>query len=185
MIPEGSEVTQLLHRARDGEDGAFDALYHLLYDELRRLARSVRRSGASETLNTTALVHEAYVRLIPSRDLSWNDRSHFFGVAARAMRQVLVRAVEQRATRKRGGGMVAVPLSEARDGVAFDPHRFLALDEALSALERESPRQARVVECRFFAGLSVEETAAALEISGPTVKRDWRFARAWLAEELS
>ena len=182
--PDGSEVTRLLHRARDGDDDAFDALFDVVYQELRGLARSVRRAGASETLNTTALVHEAYVRLIPSKALSWNDRSHFFGVAARAMRQVLVRAAEKRATKKRGGGQVAVPLDEERDGVAFDPHRLIDLDAALSALEKENPRQARVVECRFFAGLSVEETAAALEISEPTVKRDWRFARAWLAEEL-
>lgn len=178
---ESSEVTRLLHRARDGDAAAFDELYGIVYEELRKVARGIRRPGAPETINTTALVHEAYLRLLPSRGLEWNDRSHFFGVAARAMRQVLMRAAERSATKKRGGGQADLALDEARDGVVFDPLRLLDLDAALAGLEKEHPRQARVVECRFFAGLSVEETAVALGISEPTVKRDWRFARAWLA----
>jgi len=180
-----SDVTRLLHRARDGDDGAFDRLFEVVYEELRGMARAVRRSGASETINTTALVHEAYVKLIPSKSLSWNDRSHFFGVAARAMRQVLVRAAEKRSAKKRGAGKAAVSFVEELHGGVVDPEKVLDLDAALRALEETNPRQARVVECRFFAGLSVEETAQALGVSEPTVKRDWRFARAWLAETLS
>ncbi len=180
-----SEVTQLLHRARDGDDAAFDRLFEVVYHELRGMARAVRRSGASETINTTALVHEAYLKLIPSKSLSWNDRSHFFGVAARAMRQVLVRAAEKRSAKKRGAGQAAVSFVEGVHGGVLDPEKVLDLDSALRSLEEVNPRQARVVECRFFAGLSVEETAQALGVSQPTVKRDWRFARAWLAETLS
>lgn len=180
-----AEVTQLLRRARDGDEQAFDQLFEVVYDELRGMARAVRRSGASETINTTALVHEAYVKLLPSQSLPWNDRSHFFGVAGRAMRQVLVRAAEKRSAKKRGGGKAPVSFDEELHGRAFDPERVLDLDAALKALEESNPRQARVVECRFFAGLSVEETAQALDVSEPTVKRDWRFARAWLAEALS
>ena len=183
-VPPPSEVTHLLYRAREGDAAAFDALYELVYQELRELARHVRRSNAAETINTTALVHEAYIRLLPSRELEWSDRGHFFGVAARAMRQVLVAAARRRSTKKRGGGMAEVTLDEARDGESFDPDRLIDLDEALAELEASHPRQARVVECRFFAGMSVEETGAALDISVPTVKRDWRFARAWLAGTL-
>ncbi len=148
------------------------------------MARAVRRSGASETINTTALVHEAYVKLLPSKALSWNDRSHFFGVAARAMRQVLVRAAQQRPAKKRGAGKAAVAFVEGVHGGVLDPEKVLDRDYALGSLEEVNPGQARVVECRFLAGLSVEETAEARGVSTPTVKRDWRFARAWLAEAL-
>jgi DNA-directed RNA polymerase specialized sigma24 family protein len=158
------EVSVLLASASAGEREAFDRVFKLVYDELRRLARQVRRGRASDTLSTTALVHEAYLRLLPSRGLAWEGRSHFMAVAARAMRQVLVRAAERHATAKRGGGQADLSLDESA-------HRPL--------------RQARVVECRFFAGLSVEETAQALAISEPTVKRDWSAARAWLAREVA
>ncbi len=178
------EVTRLLHRAREGDAEAFDALFEVVYGELRKLARSVRRSSGSETLNTTALVHEAYVKLTPSRALDWTDRKHFFGVAARAMRQVLVNAAERRSAIKRGGGQVPVSFDEALHGSVRSADSVLALDAALSDLDAANPRQARVVEYRFFAGLSVEETAAALEVSEATVKRDWRFARAWLADRI-
>jgi RNA polymerase sigma factor (TIGR02999 family) len=192
MVPDtdrDEEVAALLERAAVGDRQSFDALFDILYNELRRLARQVRRGRASETLSTTVLVHEAYIRLLPSRGLAWSGRPHFMAVAARAMRQVLVRAAEQRTTAKRGGGHVPVELDESLhpgmgDRVA-DPERILALDAAVARLESFSPRQARVVEYRFFAGLSVEETARALEISEPTVKRDWRAARAWLAREMS
>jgi RNA polymerase sigma factor (TIGR02999 family) len=185
------EVSALLASASAGEREAFDRLFHLVYDELRRLARQVRRGRASDTLSTTALVHEAYLRLLPSRGLAWEGRSHFMAVAARAMRQVLVRAAERHATAKRGGGQVDLSLDESAhrplqvDAAMVDPTRLLALDSAVSQLEAFSPRQARVVECRFFAGLSVEETAQALAISEPTVKRDWSAARAWLAREMT
>jgi RNA polymerase sigma factor (TIGR02999 family) len=187
--PPPDDITRLLEAASAGEAEAFDRVFQLVYDELRRLARQVRRGRGSETLNTTALVHEAYLRLLPSRELGWEGRSHFLGVAARAMRQVLVRAAERRSSAKRGGGLSVLPLDDALqrppDGAGVDPERVLALDGALRRLEVLSARQARVVECRYFAGLSVEETAAALGISEPTVKRDWSVARAWLARELS
>ena len=186
--PPEAEVTRLLHSAADGDAAAFDKVFQLVYDELHRLAHALRRGRASETLNTTALVHEAYVRLIPSQKLEWAGRSHFLGVAARAMRQVMVRAAERRTAAKRGGGQAPMEFDEALhsdgEGAPVAPERVLVLDEALARLEALEPRQARVVECRFFAGLSVEETAQALEISEPTVKRDWRAARAWLAREM-
>lgn len=184
------DVTLLLQSASEGDDEAFDRVFAAVYDELHRLAHHVRRGRAPETLNTTALVHEAYVRLVPSRSLDWEGRGHFLGVAARAMRQVLVRAAERRNAAKRGGGQRADSLDEvlhaASGGAAgtVEPERIVALDEALHRLEELSPRQARVVECRFFAGLSVEETAEALDVSEPTVKRDWRTARAWLSREI-
>ena len=183
------EVTRLLSAAGDGDAEAFRQVFDVVYDELHRLARQVRRGRASETMNTTALIHEAYLHLLPSRDLEWKNRGHFLAVAARAMRQVLVRAAEKRTAEKRGGGQVPVELNEAihsdlDDAIPVTPERIVALDEALHRLDEFAPRQARVVECRFFAGLSVEETAVALTISEPTVKRDWKAARAWLAREL-
>lgn len=185
MLPASpAQVTQLLHRASEGDEQAFEGLFDLVYEELRRLARRVRQGGAPETLSTTALVHEAYIKLTPSHDLSWRDRSHFFGVAARAMRQVLVDAAEKRAAQKRGGGQAAVSFDEDRHGAWIAPERVIGVSQALELLEQANPRQVRVVECRFFAGLSVRETAHALDVSEPTVKRDWRFARAWLAQEL-
>ncbi len=189
--PERPEITHLLASASGGDAEAFDRVFQVVYDELRRLARQVRRGRASETLNTTALVHEAYLRLLPSRDLAWEGRSHFMAVAARAMRQVLVRAAERRATAKRGGDKTHVPLDdplhrvEGEGAGRVEPERILALDAALGGLERLNARQARVVECRFFAGLSVEETARALDVSEPTIKRDWSAARAFLARELA
>lgn len=182
------DITRLLRSATEGDERAFDRVFQIVYDELHGLAHHVRR-GRSATLNTTALVHEAYLRLLPSQDYRWEGRSHFMGVAARAMRQVLVRAAERKSTAKRGGGKADVSLDESHHKALggsgpVEPEQVLALDEALDRLEAMNPRQARVVECRFFAGLSVEETAAALDISTPTVKRDWRAARAWLAREL-
>lgn len=187
----GGEITRLLQAARDGDDEAMERLYSLLYDELKGLAHVVRRGGAPETLNTTALVHEAYVRLVPSRDIDWQDRRHFLRVAARAMRQVLVRAAERRSAEKRGGDRDPVTLDEelaepaVQDGAgALRPETVLSLNRALEELATIDPRKADVVECRFFAGLGVEETADALDVSTATVKRDWRTARAWLARAL-
>ena len=179
------QITRLLYRARDGDAQAFDDLFQVVYEELRRVARSVRRAGGSDTINTTALVHEAYVKLTPSKSLSWKDRSHFLGVAARAMRQVLVNAAEKRSTQKRGGDQIAVSFDEAKHGQLVSlSEGVIELNQALEVLEAANPRQVRVVECRFFAGLTVEETAEALGVSEPTVKRDWRFARAWLFDQL-
>ena len=176
-------VTELLHSAGAGDEAAFQRVYELTYDELRRLAHHIRQDRSSETFDTTALVHEAYMKLVPRSGLLANDRVHFFRIAARAMRQVLVDAARRRATRRRGLELLGGERDQTfrTDDISAD---VLALDAALRELESVSPRQASVVECRFFAGLSVEDTAAALAISTPTVKRDWRIARARLAQTL-
>lgn len=172
----------MLLAARGGDERAFGELYDRLYDELRRLARVVRSGRESPTLNTTALVHEAYLKLVPGRGSGARDRSHFFRIAARAMRQVLVDGARRRRTRRVGRERLELELPDAVDILSVD---VLALDGALTRLEQLSPRQVSVIECRFFAGLSVKDTAAALGISEPTVKRDWRVARAWLAEAMT
>jgi RNA polymerase sigma factor (TIGR02999 family) len=178
------DVTVLLRRSAGDDQVALDQLFTLLYDELRRLARWVRRGRAGETLATSDLVHEAFLKLTPSRGIDWRDRAHFFGVAARAMRQVLVDAARRRMAQKRGSGEWFVTLTEDVAEQPMRPEQLLALDEALNRLAALDPRQARMVEFRFFAGLSIEETAEALGISPPTVKRDWRAARAWIAAQL-
>lgn len=184
MAPTPS-VTELLHAVRAGDEQAHEAVYERTYEALRRLAHGVRRGRAGDTLNTTALVHEAYLKLLPSPEAPWEDRAHFLRVAARAMRQVLVDAARHRTRLKRGGAARAVTFDDALHEPPLDDRDLLALDGALGALERLDARAARVVECRFFAGLTVEETADALGLSAPTVKRDWRAARAWLARELA
>lgn len=178
-----NEITELLAAAGSGDELAARRIYERSYDELRRLARAVRFGRASETINTTALVHEAYLKLLPGGGMQAQDRVHFLRIAARAMRQILVDAARRRATRRRGREAMSVAGSLQDDRVAMSVD-VVALDTALSELESVSPRQAQVVECRFFAGLSVEETAATLGISPPTVKRDWRVARAFLAHSL-
>jgi len=177
-------VTEMLFAAREGQPGAFDALYERVYDELRRLARVVRRRDSNQTINTTALVHEAYLHLVPSKSLNWQDRTHFFRVAARAMRQVLVQAARRRHAAKRGGNAIKVTFDESIHQSDLNLESVIALDDALKRLSEMDARQAQIVECRFFAGLSVEETAEALSIGPSTVKRDWRAARAWLTHEL-
>ena len=176
-------ITALLRAAGSGDGYAFQRVYELSYDELRRLAHVVRASHSGETINTTALVHEAYLKLVPGEGLVVRDRVHFFRIAARAMRQVLVDAARRRSTRRRGLEVLSPELAAADKGESLSTD-VLALDAALRELESVSPRQASVVECRFFAGLSVEETAEALAVSTPTVKRDWRIARAFLAQSL-
>lgn len=177
-------VTVLLAAARRGDAEAFDVLFEQVYDELHRLAHVVRRGRASATLNTTALVNEAYLHLLPSADLAWQDRAHFFRVAARAMRQVLVGAARKRLAEKRGGGLEQITFDERLHAAPVAIEDILSLDQALLHLEALDPRQARIVECRFFAGLTIEETAEALDVSAATVKRDWRAARAWLTQAL-
>ena len=179
---DGDDFARLLHAARAGDRAAFDAAFAGVYDELHALAGRVRAAGASDTLNATALVHEAYLKLVPSADRGWVDRAHFFAVAARAMRQVLIGAARRRLADKRDG--VVVALDEAANVAPLLPAELLALDEALERLAALSERQARVVELRFFAGLTGEEIAATLGVAAPTVQRDWRVARAWLAREL-
>jgi len=175
------EFTTLLAAVREGDQDAFRLLYERLYAELRRLAHSVRAGYGAETVNTTALVHEAYLKLAPSGALDARDRAHFLRIAARAMRQVLIDAARRRQTRAKHEPDLVAYVAEDSGDISCD---VVALDRALVTLERINPRQASVVECRFFAGLSVEETAEALAVSPPTVKRDWRIARAWLAHAL-
>jgi RNA polymerase sigma factor (TIGR02999 family) len=184
---EAGDVTRLLRLARAGDAGAFEVAFAHVYDELRRLAERVRRNQPSDTLNATALVHEAWLKLAPASASDWEGRRHFLNVAARAMRQVLVDAARERLAAKRGGGAVAVTLDDAAGKGVAAPMRdeaVLALDEALARLAALDPRQARVVELRWFAGFTAEETAEALGISTPTVQRDWRAARAWLTLQL-
>ena len=178
------DVTLLLDRARDGDATALDELLPLVYDELRRLARSQRhRGGAPETLNTTALVHEAYEKLA-RHDGGWADRPHFFRVAARAIRQVIVDGARARRAAKRGGGVPDRPLDGLPLAAPLPDDEALALDEALSRLALLDERQAEVVNLRYFVGLTVPEAAEVLGTSPATVKRDWTAARAWLHREM-
>ena len=175
-------VREYLLGLRAGDPEALDRLYTLLYEELRELARRVRRGSATPTLNTTALLHEAYLKLIPKRGLAVEDRGHFRSLVARAMRQVLVDAARERAAEKRGGGLVRVTMADPAEEQPMEPADALALDRALTELATLDPRRAQVVELRFFGGLDVEQTAEAMGISTATVKRDWRLARAWLSQ---
>jgi RNA polymerase sigma-70 factor, ECF subfamily len=185
-LPVG-EVTELLQAWHAGDDTAYARVAELLYDELRsRAARYMRRQRPGDSLQATALVHEAFVRLHEARPVDWHDRNHFLAIAARTMRRVLVDLARARASAKRGGRQLHVTLPE--DVAAPDRgHAVLdlvALDAALEGLGAIDPRKVRVVELRFFAGLSVEETAAVLAVSADTVARDWRMARSWLLNRL-
>lgn len=178
-----SAVTALLATGGDGR-ATYDELLPLVYDELRAIARRQLAGGwRRQTLHTTGLVHEAYLRLV-EQDAPLKCRAYFFAAAAQSMRQVLVDAARRRGRRKRGAGTVHVALNEAASAVDGFAAELIDLERGLARLSRDYPRQARVLECRFFAGLSVEETAAALELSPRTVKRDWSLARAWLYREL-
>lgn len=179
-------VTQMLRAASDGDPKAAADLLPLVYSELRKLAKArMAKTPPGNTLQPTALVHEAYMRLVGSDDPSWDNRGHFFAAAAQAMRRVLVEQARRKASIKHGGGRKRVDL-EGREPI-FEPPTgdLLALDEALTRLEEADPRQARVVELRYFAGLTTEETASALGVSTRTVEREWRFARALLFDLLS
>jgi RNA polymerase sigma factor (TIGR02999 family) len=179
------QITRLLHQLRRGDDAAFDRLLPLVYDELRRIAHHQRRQPhGNATLNTTGLVHEAYLKLVNQTGLESADRAHFFAIAARAMRQILIDQARKHGTLKRGGSWKRVPLD---DGVAAAEQQaglLLALDDALARLAGLNERLSRVVECRFFGGLTEQETAAALAISERTVRRDWLKAKLWLYGEL-
>jgi RNA polymerase sigma factor (TIGR02999 family) len=187
-LPDSNEssATALMKAAGTGDQRAVDLMFPLVYDELKRLASVVRVGRAGETMGATALVHEAYLKLLRSEDLSWTDRAHFLGIAARAMRQVLVDMATRKAAEKRGGEQLDVSLSESvSESKALGPEELLDLNTAIDELALEDPRAAQVIECRFFGGMSVEETAAVLNVALPTVTRDWRFARAWLTRRLS
>jgi RNA polymerase sigma factor (TIGR02999 family) len=180
------EVTQLLQAWSNGDQEALDKLAPLVYDELHRLARrymSHERPG--HTLQTTALVNEAYVRIVDWKNVRWQNRAHFFGVAAQMMRRILVDFARSRSYEKRGGHAWRVSLSEAANLSAERGADLIALDDALETLATLDPRKSRIVELRFFGGLSVDETAEVLKISTRTVMRDWGMAQAWLYRELN
>ena len=179
------DLTQLLDRAADGDAAARDALFAEAYDELRKLARSsMRREAPGHTLQPTALVNEAYLRLL-GPDVRWENRRHFFGAAAQAMRRVLVDRARRRDAEKRGGGLERVSLTQVDIGTEDAAVDVLALDALLGELEGVNPRLVRTIELRYFTGLDIEATAEVLGVAPATVKRDWAYARAWLLERLS
>jgi RNA polymerase sigma factor (TIGR02999 family) len=185
MMSVPIDVSAVIAAIRSGDRDAVDRLFAAVYDELRRMARGQRlRWDGDATLDTTALVHEAYLKLVAGRSLEWADRAHFMAVAARAMRHILVNYAERGRTAKRGGGALHVSLDEANPVPAENADELLALDEALRALASVNPRQAQVVECRFFGGLGMRETAEAIGISRATAERDWTQASAWLRDRL-
>jgi RNA polymerase sigma factor (TIGR02999 family) len=183
-VPEG--VTQLLIDWSSGDKTALDRLMPLLYDELRRLAkRHMARERRDHTLQTSALINEAYLRLVDQKDLQWQNRAHFFAVAAQVMRHILIDHARSYQYAKRGAGAQKIPLDEAAIFTQRRAAEFVALDEALEALAGVDPRRSQVVELRFFGGLSIEETAEVMKISAPTVQREWRAAKAWLSRFVS
>jgi RNA polymerase sigma factor (TIGR02999 family) len=180
------DVTTLLLRWRDGEKDALDRLVPIIYADLRRMARSrLRAERDGHSLQTTALVHEVYLRLVDADRITLENRAHFFAVAARLMRQILVDHARHRDAEKRGGDVTMVGLSDAAPAAPETGVDILALDEALDALTTLDERLCRVVELKFFGGLTIEETAMALDVSRATVERDWAAARAWLYDRMS
>jgi RNA polymerase sigma factor (TIGR02999 family) len=182
---QATETTQLLRAWANGDAAALDRLAPRVYLELRRLAgRVMRHQPAGHTIQATALVHEAYMRLINLDQVDWQDRAHFFACSAQIMRRILLDAARKRLAAKRGGGSPKVDLDEIPDVTFERANATIALDDALTALAEAHPRKARIVELRFYAGLSVDETAAVLKVSPDTVKRDWRLAKLWLRDAL-
>jgi len=176
----------MLLQWRAGDESALDQLMPLVYNELRRLARQcMRGERAGQTLQTTALVNEAYLRMVNSSRVQWHDRSHFFAVAAQLMRRVLVDEARKRQNQKRGGEFTRIELDEALTPTHQREFDLLVLDQALDRLARFAPRKSRVVELRFFGGLSINETGVVLGVSTDIVKREWRTAKLWLLHELS
>lgn len=185
VMTQQEAVTQLLIDFTDGEEAAKEKLLPIIYDELHRLAHlQLFKERSDHTFNTTDLVHEAYLKLVKLDRVRWQNRAHFFAVAAQAMRNILINYAVRRKAQKRGGDQVKIPLDDAIMMSEQRADALLALDEALKRLRRLSERQHQVVECRFFGGLSIEETASVLDVSPATVKRDWNVARAWLNREL-
>jgi len=184
--PSRPHVTELLLAWGRGDRSALDELVPVVHQELRRLARlQLRGERNNHTLQTTALVNEAFIRLVDLRRIQWQDRAHFLSLSARLMRRILVDHARSRNYQKRGGGAMNVTLDEALVGSAERGADLLALDDALQSLARQDPRKSQVVELRFFGGLSVDETAEALKVSPETVLRDWRLAKVWLLREVS
>jgi RNA polymerase sigma factor (TIGR02999 family) len=186
MSSDAYKVTRLLADWSDGNQQALEELLPLIYNELRRLAHNfLFRERPGHTLQTTALVHEAYLKLIDQREAHFENRAHFFAIAAQAMRRILIDSARRHTAAKRGGHREKVSLDEAAD-ISLEPdNNLLALDEALNALAEIDPEQSRIVELRYFGGLTIEETADVLKTSPATVKREWTMARAWLYEAMS
>jgi len=183
-MSEPRDVTLLLTALSGGDRSVLDRLMPAVYEQLRSLARrELRREGQGHTLSTTALVHEAYLRLARAERLTWRDRAHFFGICAQAMRRVLVDHARRRSAAKRGTTVSHLPIEDVVAVAQARPDDLLWVDEALGRLEALNPRQSKVVEYRVFGGMGVEDTAAAMGVSPATVKRDWTFARAWLTRE--
>ena len=192
--PDHESITTLLNALKDGDQSALDRLFAAVYDELHRMAHQRRANwiGKDYTLNTTALVHEAYIKLADGSRQDWNSRAHFMGVAAKAMRHILINYAERRRTKKRGGDVHKVSLEaerafidEAIEMSEDQADKLLAIESAIKKLEKNNERQVRIIECKFFGGMTNEETASMLGISKATVKRDWAMAQAWLHREAS
>jgi RNA polymerase sigma-70 factor, ECF subfamily len=184
MGAEEGRVTHLLHAWRAGDAAALEQLISIVHGDLRRIARRhLVRERKGHILQTDALVNEAYVRLVDTQAVHWHDRAHFLAVASRVMRRILVEAARARHRQKRGGGEEAIPI-EGAIALARNVPDLLTLNDALDALADVSPRKSQVVELRFFGGLTIDETAAVLNVSGDTIRRDWRLAKAWLFREL-
>jgi RNA polymerase sigma-70 factor, ECF subfamily len=180
------QVTTLLKKWNDGDERALEQLMPLVHDELHRLAHQhMRRERPGHILQTSALINEAYLRLVDQPQIRWENRAHFFGIAARLMRRILVDDARKRNSAKRGGSLIQVPLDEATSVAQEQAANVTALDDALKRLETIDARQGQIVELRFFGGLSIEDTAAVLEVSPGTVMRDWTFARAWLRNAMN
>ena len=185
-LPDTQPVTELLLELRDGHAGAMDRLFPLVYEELRRIAhRAIRGERTGHTLGTTGLVHEAYIRLADQTRLEYRDRGHFYGIAARAMRHILVDYARRHRAAKRGGAKQMIVLDESLLGIEERAEALLALDEALTELEALDPRLGQVVQCRYFAGLTEEETAEVVGVTSRTVRRDWLKAKGWLYRQLT
>jgi RNA polymerase sigma factor (TIGR02999 family) len=180
------QITELLAEWRDGNQSALDELYPLVYDELHRLARRyMSRERKGHTLQTTALINEAYVRLVDQKNVQWANRSHFFAISAQIMRRILIDHARRYGYAKRGGGAKQVSLEEVAAIVPEQGRELIRLDEALKSLAERDPRRSQVVELRYFGGLNNEEIAGVLNVSQNTVTRDWNMARAWLYQQLS
>jgi RNA polymerase sigma factor (TIGR02999 family) len=185
-MPSAQNVTEMLRDWRNGDQEALEQLIPVVYDELhRQAARYLRREHPGHTLQTTALIHEAYLRLIKQQNIEWQNRAHFYAIAARLMRQILVDHARRRQATKRGGSDIKVPLEEAMVISPGENVDLVALDEALTRLAAIDPQQSRIVELRYFSGLSVEETAEVLGVSSRTVNRDWNVAKAWLRQQIA
>jgi RNA polymerase sigma-70 factor, ECF subfamily len=186
IMAESHQITQLLIDWSKGNELALEQLFPLVYEELRRMARSyMRRQPSGHTFQTTELIHEAYIKLAKNDEKNWQNRAHFFGVAAQAMRHILVDYARSKHSKKRGGWQERVTLSENAPVSAEHSEQIVELDNVLKQLATMDERKSRVVELKFFGGLNIEEIAEVLKISPETVKRDWRFARTWLLRELA